>query len=43
MLDLHDFFMETYGKTTKAKVLEFLAGAQHIDLVPMLDGLLPVR
>ena len=31
VLDLYDFFMESYSNTPKAKLLEFLAGARDID------------
>jgi len=37
VLDLYDFFMETYTKTPKAKLLEFLADAQDIDQLTLLD------
>jgi len=36
-LDLYDFFMETYTKTSKAKLLEFLSGAPDIDQLAKLD------
>ena len=37
VLDLYDFFLETYTKTPKAKLLEFLAGAQDIDQLATLN------
>ncbi len=37
VLDLYDFFMETYTKTPKARLLEFLAGAPDIDQLAELD------
>jgi hypothetical protein len=37
VLDLYDFFMESYTKTPKAKLLEFLAGAKDIDHLSTLD------
>lgn len=37
VLDLYDFFMETYTKTPKAKLLEFLAAASDIDELAALD------
>jgi hypothetical protein len=37
VLDLYDFFMGTYSKTPKAKLLEFLAGAHDIDQLAELD------
>lgn len=36
-LDLYDFFMETYTKTPKAKLLEFLAGAPDIEQLAELE------
>lgn len=37
VLGLYDFFMETYTKTSKAKLLEFLAGAQDIEYLATFD------
>jgi hypothetical protein len=37
VLDLYDFFMGTYTKTPKAKLLEFLAGAPDIDQLALMD------
>jgi len=37
VLDLYDFFLETYIRTPKAKLLEFLAGAQDIEYLATLD------
>ena len=37
VLDLYDFFMETYKNTPKAKLLEFLADALDIDELNALD------
>ncbi len=37
VLDLYDFFMGTYTKTPKAKLLEFLARAPDIDQLAAMD------
>ncbi len=37
VLDLYDFFMRTYTKTPKAKLLEFLAGSPDIARLAELD------
>ena len=37
VLDLYDFFLETYTKTPKPKLLEFLAGAPDISQLAALD------
>ncbi|RJG10748.1 hypothetical protein D3872_21745, partial [Massilia cavernae] len=36
-LDMYDFLMETYSKSTKAKLLEFLAAAPDIVQLAALD------
>jgi hypothetical protein len=36
-LDLYDLFMESYKRTPKSKLLEFLAGAPDIDQLATLD------
>ena len=37
VLDLYDFFMETYTRTPKPKLLEFLAGAPDLEQLAALD------
>ncbi len=36
-LDLYDFFMQTYSKTPKVKLLEFLAGSPDCELLATLN------